>query len=124
MFGVYEPTTNTYMLSANPSEALVYLEKFLKESQMISTGLLECNDISYHLDSYSMKAMIESNVALMKRLNSAPSGFTISTQRFGGSSSGDGNKKKKDSGKGDWKGGGSFSKGSFRGSYKKFGSKG
>ena len=33
-----------------------------------------------------MRAMIESNVKLIKRLNSAPSGFTISTQRFGGSS--------------------------------------
>lgn len=85
MYGIYESSTDTYMLSANLSEGLVYLEKFLKDTKLINTGLLESTNISYNLDSYSMKAMIESNVALMKRLNSAPSGFMISQQKFGGS---------------------------------------
>ena len=120
MYGVYEPTTNTYILSANLSEALVYLEKFLKDSQMITSSLLDCTEISYHLDSYSMKSMIESNVALMKRLSGAPSGFTVSQQRFGGTS----NLPNKNNNKGfSNKGGSTFSNSGFKSSYKKFGNK-
>lgn len=84
-FGVYEPTSDTLMVASNISEALVSLSNFLKDSGMIDKDILSSSDISYHLDSYTMKAIVESNVNLMKRLNTAPSGFMISSQRFGSS---------------------------------------
>ena len=128
-FGIYEPTTNTYMLSANLSEGLVYLEKFLKDSKLIDKGLLDADNITYHLDSKSMKGMIESNVNLMKRLNNAPSGFMMSQQRFGGGSSmsSPSSSKQGYSGKGKSRES-SFSKpyfshSGFKSSFKKFGNK-
>ena len=84
-YGVYEPTTDTLMASSNISEALISLSNFLKDSGMITGDILSSNEISYHLDSHTMKAMVESNVNLMKRLNNAPSGFMISSQKFGSS---------------------------------------
>lgn len=119
MYGIYEPSTNTYMLSANLSEGLVFLEKFLKESGLISTGLLDCTDITYHLDAFSMKAMIESNVSLMKRLNNAPSGFMISQQKFGGMPGSQVSPAIKER-KGNFGGGTGFSNSKFKNSYKKF----
>lgn len=119
MYGIYEPSTNTYMLSGSLSEGLVYLEQFLTDAKMIGTSLLD-SDVSYHLDSKSMKAMVESNTALMKRLNTAPSGFTLAQQRFGGSTGG-GQQKSSFNGKGS---SGTFSNSKFKESYKKFGKKG
>ena len=84
-YGVYEPSTDTLMVASNLSEALVSLSTFLKDSGMIDKDILSSNDISYHLDSHSMKGMVESNVNLLKRLSNAPSGFMISSQRFGSS---------------------------------------
>jgi hypothetical protein len=121
-FGIYEPSTNTYMISANLSEGLVGLERFLIDTKLIEKGLLDSTNITYHLDSYSMKAIIESNVALMKRLNSAPSGFMISQQKFGGNNlkqSFDNTKKQKGSYTSSGSGK-SFSKTGFKNSYKKF----
>lgn len=82
-FGVYEPSSDTLMFAENLSEALVQLSAFLKDSGMINADILSSNDISYHLDSATMKGIVESNVNLMKRLSTAPSGFMISSQRFG-----------------------------------------
>lgn len=118
MYGVYEPSTNTYMLSGSLSEGLVYLEQFLVDAKMIGSSLLD-SDVSYHLDSKSMKAMIESNTALMKRLNTAPSGFMLSQQRFGGSTS----TSQKSSSSTFGKGGATFSNSKFKDSYRKFGKK-
>lgn len=84
-FKVYEPTTDTLLISASLTEALVNLSAFLAQQGMIQGDILSYSEISYHIDSYTMKAMIESNVALMKRLQTAPSGFMISSQKFGGS---------------------------------------
>ena len=89
---------------------------------MISNDILTSDDITYHIDSATFFALIESNINLLKRLNSAPSGFTISTQKFGGS----GQNQKKESNKKDYRNernrfGGTFSKSSFNQSYKKFG---
>ena len=84
-FGVYEPSSDTIMYSGNLGEALVSLSKFLQDSGMISTDILNSDDISYHIDSATMKGIVESNVNLMKRLNTAPSGFMISSQKFGSS---------------------------------------
>lgn len=82
-FGVYEQSTDTLLYSESLSEALVSLSAFLKDSGLITEDILGCNNISYHMDSYTVKAMVESNVNLMKRLSNAPSGFMISSQRFG-----------------------------------------
>lgn len=85
-YKIYEPSTDTILISSNISEALINLSKFLLDQKLTEKDILNSDNITYHLDSHTMRAMIESNVKLIKRLNSAPSGFTISTQRFGGSS--------------------------------------
>lgn len=85
-FRIYEPMTDTILVSSNLTEAFVVLSDFLVSTQMISGNILDETEISYHFDSYTVKAMIESNVNLIKRLKSGPSGFTIASQRFGGSS--------------------------------------
>lgn len=84
-YKIYEPTTDTLMASSNLTEALCLLNKFIESSGLSSIpNILECPNISYHLDSATMKAMIESNIALIKRLQTAPSGFTQSNRKFGG----------------------------------------
>lgn len=82
-FKVYEPTTDTILVSTNLAEALVNLSKFLSESGLIEGDILSYTSISYHIDSFTLQAMVESNVNLLKRLSTAPSGFMISSQRFG-----------------------------------------
>lgn len=95
-YGVYEPSTDTLLVSSNLSEALVSLSNFLKDSKMIDTDILNTTEIKYHLDSHTMKSIIESNVNLMKRLNNAPSGFMISSQRFGSSMTQNNNSRNED----------------------------
>lgn len=85
-FQVYEPTTDTLLVSSNLTEALVNLSIFLNSAGLLQGDILDYPEISYHLDSYTVKSMVESNVNLIKRLQTAPSGFTISSQRFGGTS--------------------------------------
>lgn len=84
-FRVYEPTTDTILVSQNITESLVNLSKFLSSKNLIEGDILSYPDISYHIDSETMKRIIESNVNLIKRLKTAPSGFTLSSQRFGSS---------------------------------------
>lgn len=98
-YGVYEPSTDTLLVSSNLSEALVSLSNFLKDSKLIDTDILNTADIKYHLDSHTMKSIIESNVNLMKRLSNAPSGFMISSQRFGSSMTQTNNSRNEDYGK-------------------------
>ena len=50
---------------------------------MIQADILNCQDIGYHIDSYTLQAIIQSNVGLLKRLNTAPTGFMNSSQKFG-----------------------------------------
>ena len=93
---------------------------------MIMGDLLGDDSIRYHIDSATLLAMVESNANLLKRLSQAPSGFMISSQRFGQSTTspsssgnrGGGQKKQKFGGSG-----GTFSKSKFNESYKKFGDK-
>ena len=120
-YAVYEPTTDSLMVAANLSEALLMLNKFLLESGMSSVDLLNCPDISYHIDSQTMLSIIEGNMKLLKRLNTAPSGFQISSQRFGGS--GLSSKKEEDNKKPTKKksSGGFQGATGFRNAYKKFG---
>ena len=84
-FQVYEPTTDTLLVSSNLTEALVNLSIFLNSAGLLQGDILDYPEISYHLDSYTVKSMVESNVNLIKRLQTAPSGFMISSQKFGGS---------------------------------------
>lgn len=85
-YKIYEPTTDTLLVSSNLTEAFVNLSMFLTSAGLIQGDILNYPDISYHFDSYTVKSMIESNVNLLKRLQTAPSGFMISSQKFGGSS--------------------------------------
>lgn len=132
LFIVYEPTTETLFLTASLGESFLKLSQFLKEQGMIESDILQTDNISYHIDSATFIAMVESNANLLKRLSQAPSGFTISSQRFGvnpssgnnsfgtnniqkgSSTSGFGTSKKK-------KSTGTFSKSGFKNSNKKFG---
>lgn len=132
LFIVYEPTTETLFLTASLGESFLKLSQFLKEQGMIESDILQTDNISYHIDSATFFAMVESNVNLLKRLSQAPSGFTISSQRFGvnpssgnnslgtnniqkgSSTSSFGTSKKK-------KSTGTFSKSGFKNSNKKFG---
>lgn len=91
-YKVYEPTTQNLILTQDLTEALVTLSLFLQSNGMIAGDILSAEDITYYLDSHTMKAIIESNVKLMKRLRTAPSAFQSSSQKFGGSSSSGGKK--------------------------------
>lgn len=125
MFKVYESSSDTLMITSSLSESLLNLNKFLKDSNLINKDILQDDNITYHLDSGTMVAMVESNVNLMKRLRNSPSGFMTSSQKFG-SSLGNSNKnnssnsQEKPNKKGR-RGTGMFSNTAFRNSYKKFG---
>ena len=114
-FKIYEPTTDTLMASANLGEALIILNQFLQDSGLSKTDILKSPDISYHLDSHTMKEIIEGNLKLLQRLNQAPSGFQNSQQKFGGKP--DGGEKKKEKKRGN----ALASATGFRSAYKKFG---
>lgn len=129
-FKIYESSTDTLIISKNLTEALVNLSNFLSSSGIIDGDILTSSDIMYHLDSQTMKNMIESNVNLMKRLSTAPSGFLISSQRFGGSSNISLNNKSRSSTVSDFNRGkfgkkslGFSGKSSFKSSERKFGNK-
>ena len=116
LYQVYEPSTKTLLVSDNIGQALVNLSQFLLENGLENVNILRASDISYHLDSSTMCAIIESNFALQKRLSDAPTGFIQSERKFG-------TRDKSGSGGGGFskKGGGNFTHGSFKQSYKKFG---
>ena len=125
VYKVYEPSTDTLLITTNLGESFIKLSEFLKSRGMIPGDLLGDESIRYHIDSATLLAMVESNANLLKRLNQAPSGFMISGQRFGQSTtssqnkSGGGQKKQKFGGSG-----GTFSRSKFNESYKKFGNRG
>lgn len=119
-YAVYEPSSDSLMVASNLSEALLMLNKFLLESGLSDVDILNCPDISYHIDSQTMLSIVEGNVKLLKRLNTAPSGFQISTQRFGGSNIGNNNKEEKKPTKKKSSSGFQGATG-FRNAYKKFG---
>ena len=82
-FRVYEPTTDTLLITGSLGESFLKLSEFLRNSGMIATDILGSLDIQYHLDSSVFLALVESNVNLIKRLSQAPTGFMISSQKFG-----------------------------------------
>lgn len=123
-FKLYEPTTDTLLITTSLGDTFIKLSEFLRQSGMIAEDILSSSEITYHIDSATFLALIQSNVSLLKRLNTAPSGFMISSKRFGVSGQGGNNNNSSSSTKKKGKrfgSGGSFSKSSFVSSYKKFG---
>lgn len=125
LYLVYEPTTETLLMTASLGESFLKLSQFLQDQGMIDKDILQVDNISYHIDSASFIAMVESNANLLKRLSQAPSGFTISSQRFGMApqqnqlpAAKNGNKFNSNKSKA---GTGTFSKSAFKNSNKKFG---
>ena len=84
-YNIYEPSTDTLLLSKNLTEGLVNLNNFLIDSGMTKTDILKDDSIEYHLCSKTMKAMIDSNVKLIKKLSRGPSEFQVAKDRFGSS---------------------------------------
>lgn len=142
-YRLYEPTTDTIIITSNLSETFIKLSELLVSTGMIPDGdILNTNLVTYHLDSGTLISMVESNVNLLKRLTQqAPSIFTSAARKFGGvsasnsllSSSQSSFQKKNDyNNREDKKSGGNnnstllkssgvFSKSSFKSSQKKFG---
>ena len=67
-FNIYEPTTDTLLVSENLTEGLVLLNDFLMKNNLIEKDILKTDSIKYQLDSATMKAMIDSNVKLIKKI--------------------------------------------------------
>lgn len=82
-FRLYEPTTDTLLITTSLGETFGKLDEFLRSRGLIASTILSTADINYHIDSATFIAMVKSNADLLKRLNNAPSGFMISSNRFG-----------------------------------------
>ena len=122
-FKAYEASTDTLFITTSLGETFLKLEETLKSKGLVESLLTSC-DITYHIDSYVLLGLVENNVNLLKRLNQAPSGFSISQNRFGGSSTPSNNSGgKSSSSKKFAKSSSYFSKSTFNDSYKKFGNK-
>lgn len=128
-FNLYEPKTDTLLITTSLGELFIKFDEFLKLNGLIQgADILNTAEINYHIDSATFIAMVSSNVSLLKRLNTAPSGFMISSQRFGVQQN---NNFQNNNQKGDFKdykkkynkSTGTFSKSSFNHSNKKFGNK-
>ena len=48
MYKVYEPTSDTLLITSNLSESLIKLSEFLRNSGMIQSDILASDCISYH----------------------------------------------------------------------------
>lgn len=85
-YRLYEPTTDTIIITSNLSETFIKLSELLVSTGMIPDGdILNTNLVTYHLDSGTLISMVESNVNLLKRLTQqAPSIFTSAARKFGG----------------------------------------
>lgn len=117
---LYEGSTDTIIITESLGEMFMKLNELLYNTGT-QMDIFSSDQINYHLDSATFKAIIGTNINLLKRLNTAPSGFQTSTQRFGGGIQPAQQKENsgfKASGKT-----GTFSKSSFKYSYKKFGNK-
>ncbi len=127
-FNLYEPSTDTLLITTSLGELFIKFDEFLKLNGLISgADILNTAEINYHIDSPTFIAMVSSNAALLKRLNSAPSGFMISSQKFGiqnnNYQNNNNQKEFKDYKKKYNRSSGTFSKSSFNNSNKKFGNK-
>jgi hypothetical protein len=116
LYVAYEGTTDTILMTASLGDTFNKLEEHLKNYGLIAGNLLSEQNITYHIDSPTFIAMVKSNATLLKRLNNAPSGFMISSQRLGINNNNTNNNKKK-------KREGTFSKSNLTNSTKKLGMK-
>lgn len=82
-YKLYEPGTDTLIISMNLTEGLVNLNEFLISVGLVNGDILGSPDISYHLDGETFIAMIKSNVELLKKIQSGPSEFKKSAGKFG-----------------------------------------
>lgn len=119
VFKAYEPSTDTLFVTSSLGETFNKIEAHLKQYGLIAGTLLGDQNITYHLDSPTFIAMVQSNANLLKRLNNAPTGFMISQQRLG-LGTGNNNNSTKNYGKKQRKTG-QFSKSNLNGANKKFG---
>jgi len=124
VYKAYEPTTDTIFVTTSLGDTFNKLEEHLKQSGLIAGSLLSDLNITYHLDSPTFIAMVKSNASLLKRLNSAPTSFMMSSQRLGINN----NKEKSWDKEKDYNGkkrrkSGTFSKSNLTKSYKKFDNK-
>lgn len=116
LYVAYEKTTDTLLMTTSLGDTFNKLEEHLKNFGIIAGNLLSEQDIMYHIDSTTFVSLVKSNADLLKRLNNAPSGFLISSQRLGiNSSNNDKSKSKKR------KREGTFSKSNLTNSIKKLG---
>lgn len=138
-YRLFEPTTDTLIVTANLSETFIKLSEFLVQSGLLPAGsdILNTDVVTYHLDSGTLISMVQSNVNLMKRLTQqAPSIFSSSSLKFGSNPSSTlpsqqiaakkeySNGKRNDNGNNTMlKSNGTFSKSSFKLTGKKFGSR-
>ena len=123
LFKLYEPQTDTLLMTSGLGDLFIQISDVLKERGLIAADIFSQADVMYHVDSLTILALIENNVNLLKRLNTAPSGFTVSSQRFGVSQqqSQQSNGNNNYSGKKRKAGQGVFKNSAFRNSNKKFG---
>ena len=115
LYVAYEKTTDTLLMTSSLGDTFNKLEEHLKNFGIIAGNLLSEQDIMYHIDSTTFVSLVKSNADLLKRLNNAPSGFLISSQRLGINSSSNDNKSKKRRREG------TFSKSNLTNSTKKLG---
>ncbi len=120
VFKAYEPSTDTLFVTSSLGDTFNKIEAHLKQYGLIAGTLLGDQNITYHLDSPTFIAMVQSNANLLKRLNNAPTGFMISQQRLGLGTTNNGPNSKNYGGKGKKKTG-QFSKSNLNGANKKFG---
>ena len=120
LFMAYEQTTDSLFITSSLGDTFNKLEEHLRKCGIIADSLLSEQNITYHIDSPTFVAMVKSNANLLKRLNNAPSGFMVSSQRLGINNSNNNRDYKKNSKR---KKEGTFSKSNFTGSIKKLGMK-
>lgn len=115
-YKIYEPSTDSLIISMNLTEGIVNLNEFLQSSGLITEDILKSTNIAYHLDGETFIAMIQSNVDLLKRIQSGPSEFKKSAGKFGLPQTTNNyvpkSKRYGSGGFGDKKAGGDFSRGS------------
>ena len=123
LYKAYEPSTDTLFVTSSLGDTFNKLEAHLLQFGLIAGSLLSEQNITYHLDSPTFIAIVQSNANLLKRLNNAPSGFMVSSQRLGlgTGQQGGGNKDWKK--RGQRKNTGTFSKSNLGNASKKFGEK-
>ena len=82
LYKAYEPSTDTLFVTSSLGDTFNKLEAHLLQFGLIAGSLLSEQNITYHLDSPTFIAIVQSNANLLKRLNNAPSGFMVSSQRL------------------------------------------